>query len=289
MEIKTFSPKELAEVIGVSESSIKRWGDSGLIEMSRTAGGHRRIGFHAALRFIREQEMQIVRPDLIGLPDLEALPRAARAEPLSEDMLYHLLKEGQAVKARGLIALAYLDGMPLATLFDGPLAGALRRLGTLWHENDAGIFVEHTATSTCIEAINQVRLLIPTPPEQAPVALGGAPFQDPYLLPSLMVTAVLADLGYRTVNLGPNTPASTFLHAAAAEEPRLVWVALKNALSPSEHEALAEQVLTPLLHQDVEVVLGGHGLDDDDAPWPNAVHVLDSMNALADFARKHAA
>ena len=37
------SPKELADAIGVSESSIKRWVDNGEIQATKTSGGHRRI------------------------------------------------------------------------------------------------------------------------------------------------------------------------------------------------------------------------------------------------------
>ena len=48
------SPKELAAAIGVSESTLKRWADDGLIVFSRTAGGHRRIRLAEAIRFIRE-------------------------------------------------------------------------------------------------------------------------------------------------------------------------------------------------------------------------------------------
>ena len=37
------SPRELAEAVGVSESSLKRWADRGRVHVHRTEGGHRRI------------------------------------------------------------------------------------------------------------------------------------------------------------------------------------------------------------------------------------------------------
>jgi hypothetical protein len=33
------SPRQFAEAIGVSESSVRRWADTGRIKMTRTAGG----------------------------------------------------------------------------------------------------------------------------------------------------------------------------------------------------------------------------------------------------------
>lgn len=232
--------------------------------------------------------MRILRPDLIGLPDLEHLPPEARAEPLTTDMLFHLLKEGHAARARGLIAAAYLDGTPPAALFDGPVAASLHRLGELWKTEQDGIFREHRATSVCLEAVSQLGLLIPPPPDDAPLALGGAAEHDPYLLPTTMAATVLADAGYRIVNLGAHTPASAFLHAAATHHPRLVWMALRNTLTPSRRAALVEEGIQPLLEQGIAVVLGGQGADAAADAWPDAALHLHSMEELAAFARQNA-
>ena len=62
---KHLSPRQFAEAIGVSESSVRRWADDGRIQMTRTAGGHRKIARSDALRFIRTTSAQVVRPDLL--------------------------------------------------------------------------------------------------------------------------------------------------------------------------------------------------------------------------------
>src|SRR5215211_2356769 len=67
MNGKLLTPKDLADAIGASESSLRRWVDSGRVKMSRTAGGHRRIPLAEAIRFIRETHATVVRPDLLGL------------------------------------------------------------------------------------------------------------------------------------------------------------------------------------------------------------------------------
>ena len=61
------SPRDLADAIGVSESSLKRWADAGKIQVSRTDGGHRRIPLAEAVRFIRATGAQVVRPDILGI------------------------------------------------------------------------------------------------------------------------------------------------------------------------------------------------------------------------------
>ena len=65
---KHTSPKQVARAIGVSESTLKRWCDSGLISMTKTAGGHRRIEIEAVVRFLRQSGRELVAPELLGLP-----------------------------------------------------------------------------------------------------------------------------------------------------------------------------------------------------------------------------
>ena len=61
------SPKQVAQALGVSESSLKRWCDQGLIATIRTGGGHRRLALPDVLRFIRDGEHRLVSPEALGL------------------------------------------------------------------------------------------------------------------------------------------------------------------------------------------------------------------------------
>ena len=77
------TPKQVAQAIDVSESSLKRWADEGLLLVSKTAGGHRRISITAAIRFIRERQLELVRPDILGLP-AKVMPGTTSATQTSQ-------------------------------------------------------------------------------------------------------------------------------------------------------------------------------------------------------------
>src|SRR5215203_2961037 len=106
---KLLTTKELAEALGASESSMRRWTDSGAIRTSRTVGGHRRIPLSEAIRFVRETRATIVRP----------AAGSSSGRPTSEDELFDSLNDGDAARARGLVLGLYLDGSSLAAIFDG--------------------------------------------------------------------------------------------------------------------------------------------------------------------------
>lgn len=281
------SPKELAEAIGVSESSLKRWADEGRIHVSRTAGGHRRIPFAEAIRFIRESQATVVRPDILGLNDMgQALQRADPdriGDP--EAAFAEALQAGDASAVRGLLVAWYLQGHALPPLLDGPVRLAMHRVGALWEHDDRGIFVEHRATDLCVDALNHLRWLLPKPADNAPIAMGGAAELDPYLIPSLMCSVVLADLGFRVTNLGPHTPHPTLRRAAEEYHARLLWLSFSAPTEPRRIREQVEPLANALATHGASLVIGGRAVPPAfriDAP---NLAVMHGMTELAAFAR----
>lgn len=287
-DTRYYSPADLAEIVGVSESSVRRWVDQGLITVSRTVGGHRRIDHGELLRFVRARGMRILRPDLLGErpPDR---PDESAAEPLTGEGLYGLLKADDRARVPAVLARAYLDYGDLASLFDGPLAGALERFGRDWLEDEQGIYWEHRATVACIEAIHQLRMLLPPAREDALVALGAAPAPDPYIIPTLMASLIVAEGGFRDVNLGPDASAPTILDAVEAHGPTFVWLASNALLNEEEARSLVRDVLEPLSMQSIDVVIGGRATLEHGDIWRDHATLLGSMRELSAFVAKHPA
>jgi excisionase family DNA binding protein len=277
------TPKELADVIGASESSLRRWVDGGRIRMSRTAGGHRRIPLAEAVRFIRETGATVVRPDLLGLP--EATGNDPEVLALSEDeRLYRALHAGDPEVARGLIVSSYLSGRTLPALFDGPVRTAMRRLGELWQHDARGILVEHRATEICASALESLRPLLPAAAPDAPLALGGAPAGDPYALPTRMAGMVLAEAGFRDVNFGPNTPAEVLGREAIERGARVVWLSVSAAAGAKSLRDGAQRLAESLGERQIDLVLGGVAAAGSVTREAANVHVMNSMTELAAFA-----
>jgi methanogenic corrinoid protein MtbC1 len=281
------SPRTLATAIGVSESSLKRWADEGLIRVSRTAGGHRRILLSEAIRFIREKRYSVVRPEVLGLGELGELGevRAARRAD-AQAALFQALHDGDAQRVRAQIIAAYVEGDDLAALLDGPVRAALTRLGELWQHANQGIFIEHRATDLCVQALGHLRSLLPAPAPGATVAVGAGPPDDPYLLPSIMAALVLADLGYRAVNLGPETPVDVLADAAGHCGARLVWLSVSSPIEPGPLRRQVAKLAEAVARFDADLVVGGRQVDTQPLQFdpPNA-HVVHSMHELALFAK----
>lgn len=273
------SPKDLAAAIGVSESSLKRWVDSGRLVVQRTAGGHRRIPLQEAVRFVRAEGYRVQDPTCFGV-----LCSGDKDEGTDLDQaVFSALAGGDAERCRALITTAYLAGASVASLCDGPLRSAMCRLGELWRHGEDGIAVEHHATSICIQVVEQLRQFLPDPPSDAPVAVGGGMADDPYLVPSQMAGVVLTDCGYRAINLGPHTPNNVLLTTVTKYRPVVVWRSLTGIADldviGTDLRALAAQL------GDVPLVVGGRHAPAAALAAGVVVHVVGSMCELAAFAR----
>jgi MerR family transcriptional regulator, light-induced transcriptional regulator len=248
--MRHLSPRDLADALGVSESSLKRWVDAGKIVAFRTEGGHRRIALSEAVRFIRATNAPVARPELLGMPEIAVAQRTMAG---GESLLDYLL-EGDVVAARGFLLARHLAGSPIAELADGPVCAAMTAIGELWRESERGIFIEHRATDTCLQAVAYLRNMVDSP-ENAPLALGGSPEDDMHMLPSFLAATVLATAGFRVVNLGADTPLSALQHAVQHHHPRLVWMSATMPINPSRAKSITRWLSS--LSPSTMVVVGG--------------------------------
>ena len=250
------SPRQFAQAIGVSESSVKRWVDRGDLKAMRTAGGHRRITVQEAGRYVREQGFPLLRPEILGLAEIRAASTGASPAGDVSSRLYELLREGASSEARGLILSTYLGGWSVADIVDGPLRSALHRIGELWTRDESGIFCEHRATQIALQAVEALRALMEVP-KNASFVVGGAPKGDLYALPSLAAATVLESQGLRAVNLGPETPLETLALGVADLDARLAWLSVSTTEDPHRLRAEILRLLPALASRGAPLVVGG--------------------------------
>ncbi|HEX8638341.1 MAG TPA: B12-binding domain-containing protein, partial [Pyrinomonadaceae bacterium] len=151
MIAKNLTTKEVARLCRVSDATVKRWEDAGLIKSERTSGGHRRFRAEEIARFQREQNLglKLTHGD-------ESVARAATRRRVnknhSHSSLFHSLVAGAEEEAANLLVGAHLRDKPLIEIFDGLICPAMRRVGELWYKGELTIAQEHLATRTAHNA-----------------------------------------------------------------------------------------------------------------------------------------
>lgn len=254
---QVLSPKQVAEAIGVSESSLKRWCDQGLIATEKTVGGHRRIRIGEVVRFLRSQNLVPLRPELIGLPtgiggvDQQASEVAG---------LLHALRHGDQEQSRRYVLGRYLSGESIVQVCERLVVPVLHEIGDQWACGKLEVFEEHQACEIFCRIIHELRSLAPRRPETAPLAIGGSPEDDPARLPSLMIELTLAEAGWHAVAMGCSLPYSSLALAVRRYRPSLVWLSVTHTLEPQTSRVSFRRFAAEL-PPGVRVVVGGRACD----------------------------
>ena len=279
---RLLSPKQVAQAIGASESSLKRWCDSGLLKTVKTAGGHRRISVQEALRFAREQNHTVVEPQLLALPASE--DRKARRIDGCADRLTEALLTGNEEAARSIVFELFLAGHPLSAIFDEVLAVAFHTIGQRWECHQAEVYQERGSCVIAMRLLHELRTRL-VPPEHSILALGATTVGDHYTIPVTMAELVLRSLGWNARQLGPSIPFDSIIHAVRQQKPRVFWLSV--SFIPDEAAFLRgfHDLSATASETNTAIVVGGQALTPAIRAQLRYSAFCDTMRHLEEFAR----
>ena len=278
-----FSPKEVAAAIGVSESSLKRWVDRGLIRADKTAGGHRRLELDAVLEYVRNNGHGIAQPEALGLPSGIG-SKGFSVEGATGDFLRSLI-DGDEENARRIVLEQYMARISVARLFDTVICPALQRIGDLWKCGDLQVYQERRACETCSRVIHELRRAVGQGPKDGPVAIGGTLDGDPYTLATGMAEIVLRDTGWRAASLGNMLPFDTLAHALRQDRPALMWLSVSTIRERDRFVAEFNLLFDAAQAAGAALVVGGQALTPDIRQMLRYTTFCDTMQHLEAFAR----
>ncbi len=263
---KKLTSKEAARVLGVSEASVKRWADSGLLPMEKTAGGHRRFR-PEDVAVIRRAESKDEEPHPLKMRSAaKLLARPASAPELSSgqeaalvEETFRALMDGRDEELAALLVNLYLHGHTVGAIADRFLCAAMRRVGDLWHAGELSVAQEHVATRTATSALGSLEAARDAGGEKKMLALCCSVEDDFHELPLRLTALTLEAGGLAVFNLGMSTPFFALTEAMERFRPSLVCVS--STVLPSLDRAAREYAE---FHQtarrgNARVVLGGPG------------------------------
>ena len=297
----SFSPKQVAQALQVSESSVKRWCDRGVIRTDRTLGGHRRIPIEYLLEFLDSTDRRIVDPSAIGLSDHRQIARDAiselntRADRVGEDpsianapflqsQFERALLAGDESQCRKVIGSWYAIHGNMASVADELMAPTFRFIGEMWECGKADVYQERRGCEICIRLIHELRRLVADPELESPLAMGGTAEGDNYQVANQLIEIIFREAGWRTISLGSGVPFSSMASAIQTYRPKVFWLSVSYIESPEDFLVRFEN-FAQSLPPETMLVVGGRSLGESLRKKMQFSAYCDSMRQLSTFAR----
>jgi excisionase family DNA binding protein len=275
------SPLQVSQALGVSVTTVKRWVDDGVIPAHRTVGKHRKILLGDVVRLVHEGNLPRVDLSLLTGP----LPAPDPAQLVSG--LVDFILAGQTDRAKKILQDAYRAGLPVEEIADKLIAPAMAQLGHGWADGQIDVYQEHRGTQVCLNALQILRDELPLPGNPAaPLAVGGGPENDHYLLANVLVELTLVQNGWRAVNLGPNTPVASFQCALIELSPRLLWISCSYLADSDAFLRQYRKLYGEAEKRGVAVAVGGKALTDKIRSRMPYTKFGDGLAHLAAFVRE---
>jgi excisionase family DNA binding protein len=273
----------VAEALGVGITTVKRWVDQGILPAQKTPGGHRKILLGDVVRVTREGDFPKLDLSRLGLPSAGMGSRDASSVSAS---LLSALRRGAADDVTAVLKGAHRSGLAIETMADAVVAPAMRRLGHEWATGRIDVWQEHRGTHLCAASLYEIRATLQSSVRrQAPLAIGGGPEGDPYLLANLLAEMALMSSGWRVFNLGPNTPLRSFRIALERTRPRLLWLSGSHIADPSCFLEPYLELYQVASRMRAAVAVGGQALTDTLRAQLPYTTFGDGLSHLVAFAR----
>ncbi len=285
-DIKGFTTIEVARLCRVSDATVKRWEEAGLLKSERTSGGHRRFRAEEVIRFQREQGLGLKQSH--GDESVTKTTNRARDKKACSDSAFlQSLIDGGEEAVTNFFITAHLEGKPLTEIIDRIVCPAMREVGELWHQEKISVTEEHLATRTAISALYKLRSALLVPEMRNGLAMCCALEGDLHELPTLLAQVTIENEGLEVINFGANTPLYCLTDEVTRHSPNFVCISatvINDLERLTRDYKIFREKITKLK---IPVLLGGRVFEDE--------HIRNrfvsefyprSFTDVAEFARK---
>jgi len=283
---KTLTTKEVAKLCCVSDATVKRWADAGLLKSERTKGGHRRFRVEEVARFQAQNGLGIKQAQGDQTPlRLARTKRNRRGSNISSFL--HALLVGCEEEAANILIKAYLYGDDLAKIFDEIISPTMRQIGEMWFAGQINVAQEHLATRVVYNALYRLRSSMPAKEPSGGLAFCCAFEGDFHELPTYLSQMIFESQGWEVMNFGANTPLYSLAEEAVLHTPEAICI---SATILGDYERLVRdyaEFRSKISKLRIPIILGGRIFEDERVKlrFPADAYLM-SFAELAKFAEK---
>lgn len=284
-EINYLTTKDVARLCHVSDATVKRWEDAGVLRSQRTSGKHRRFLAEEVARFQREQGLGA--RGTLGDRSLQTSISRRRSVADNNSPLLDLLTSGSDEETANYLIGTMLKGTALTSVFDEHLSPVLRQIGELWYGGELSVAQEHLASRAAHYAAHKIRDSIQVPEPTGKTAFCAALEGDLHELPPYLAQISIENEGWEVMNFGANLPLFTLTDEITQYTPDAVCISATFIVEIDRLTRDYKQFHKTAQELKIPIILGGRMFSDDDVRrrFP-ADFYADSFASVVDFINR---
>ncbi len=224
------STKEVATMLQVTETTIKRWADENVLHCIRTLGGHRKFLLKDVVKFAESNGYAVggSEPPPMSQKQMEQLQIGIHTQNYGK--IAGVLKEEAMQSDREgltmLLLYLYKQHIPLPVVLDNVVMPGFAEIGREWEKGNLGIDQEHAASHAITEALVRTVQELHRKEPNKKSALCACPEGELHELGLQGLAYSLECEGWKVHYLGGNTPLEAISTAIRAERPELVCLSM---------------------------------------------------------------
>lgn len=261
--------QQVAEILGLSVSTVKRLVETNEILAVKTPGGHRRISETVLGSYAKTKGLAFTEQKKAVISDSRQDPGLKPIEDSIEywqTFLTTSLIKSQVDDARHSVRTVYMSSGDAAILADKLIGPVMRGIGHAWEDGRIEVFQEHHACHILSDILyelvrhtrNRNRRLILS--GARPLAIGCTPEGDHYTLTGMLCELTLLERCWEVRNLGCHLPIIELSHAITNLKPAIAWLSVHHFNDESQFITDLRQLRETARTMRTTLVIGGRRL-----------------------------
>jgi len=224
-----YNSYQIAEIIGVNVSTIKRWTDLGKLKCDITVGGHRKFYLNHITEFIKSDPRYSTNLNLNYLVGknkslIESIDNFDNSSLIT--YCYKCLVQGNTEKFLSLNNSLMLKGYHIYSIFDDILLPVLEKIGDEWKKGNLTISEEHLATEIIRKFLSNLNFNY-VAKNSSYNAFCFTLIDDKHDLALFMGESILNEnKKIKTFNLGASLPVEDFITLSKKTLPDIIFISI---------------------------------------------------------------
>jgi len=260
MQKTLLSTADVARLFDVTETTVKRWCDEGVLRCQKTPGGHRRFEIRRVIEFAEKNNLEPV--GALDLPDDDGLAPQIQAAVLGRDfprLAHAFIEKALSPDPCDLFhyfSYLYEHRIQVWEIYDEIIRPGMSEIGDRWHCGEIGINQEHRASYETLDAMARLQAHIMVKPPNGKSALLACIGEEPHEIGLRCISYLLQSEGWVTHYLGARMPADAIVRAVQDLKPGLLCLSVTQ--TPTRWDWVEElRHMTKTSCQGCRVILGG--------------------------------